>query len=171
MHDVKLGQLITDDQQRDAIHIAVVPVTASERLSPGEHIDVNGSSEGELIGIVDPFLCKRVRAGQKFFMLLYPGTITSLRHEWTHPAFSEKGRTINPEDSASKKWIREFAEGHGEDYETMMRAARDYIQHNDYFSRGGRFEGERVPDEFWDHYQVITGEVVENQGSFFSCSC
>lgn len=74
---------------RDAIHVAVVPMIAKSRLYPGNHIDADGNrTGGELVGIVDPYLTVPVEKGQKFFMFLYPGTVTSLRHVWTHPAFT-----------------------------------------------------------------------------------
>lgn len=55
-----LGQLIDDRAKRDAVHIAVAPGRAAERLAPGEHIGrVNEEVFGRNathIGIVDPFL-------------------------------------------------------------------------------------------------------------------
>lgn len=90
-----MGKILEKDMSRDAVHIAVVPVLASERLYPGEHIGLlpDGYASAHLsvnkIGIVDPYLRDAVRQGQRFFMMLYPGSITSLKHQWTHPAFPE----------------------------------------------------------------------------------
>ncbi len=91
----QLGQLIDDgDRRRDAIHIAVAPVTAAERLAPGQHVGLVGLGTEQVgpcaqpLGIVDPFLSAPVEPGQRFWLFLYPGSITALRHIWTHPAFT-----------------------------------------------------------------------------------
>ncbi len=92
-----LGEMLTADAKRDAIHVAVAPVTSAESLTPGEHVGlVVGSTDRVTrkakvkVGIVDPYLRQDVRPGQRFYVCLYPGTVTSLRHEWTHPAFAEE---------------------------------------------------------------------------------
>lgn len=85
-----IGKLCNPSQGRDAVHIAVAPVIARERLKPGDHVDANGGWSGERVGIVDPFLTAPVERGQRFFLFLYPNTITGLRHVWTHPAFAPK---------------------------------------------------------------------------------
>src|SRR5688572_7679973 len=98
----RLGQLIEDgDRRRDAIHIAVAPVTAAERLAPGQHVGFVRERDLELVGscdnplgVVDPFLTEEVEAGQRFWLFLYPGTVTSLRHIWTHPAFTAAANAI-----------------------------------------------------------------------------
>lgn len=85
-----IGRLITKDQGRDAVHVAIAPTTAPCELRPGQHVDQNGNPEGPgvvPVGIVDPFLRELVLSGQRFWLFLYPNTVTSLRHEWTHPAF------------------------------------------------------------------------------------
>lgn len=92
----QLGKPIEDGGRgRDAVHVAVAAVTADTRLSPGQHIGLVRTDDMELvgptepnIGIVDPFLTEDVEPGQRFWMFLYPDTITNLRHIWTHPVFS-----------------------------------------------------------------------------------
>jgi hypothetical protein len=86
-----LGSLIDGDARRDAVHVAIAPVVAAETLSPGQHVGLTGDGRAGTsaapIGIVDPFLTEDVREGQRFWLCLYPNTVTSLRHVWTHPAF------------------------------------------------------------------------------------
>ena len=184
----KLGTLITaDDVQRDAIHIAVAPVIATEPMSPGEHImllekdnyeRVCLASNAKLgIGIVDPFLRQTVALGQRFYMFLYPNTITGLNHVWTHPAFKEVefNQILNRMDGVdeSREWMRKFAGEYHTDYKEILDAAKDWLDYGDYKIEGGRFEGAHAGKEFWRHYARITRTEVpeDKQESFFSCSC
>jgi hypothetical protein len=183
----KLGNLITDDQPRDAVHIAIAPVVASDLLYPGERIGfvgdayTVGSKPSAVVGIVDPFLENPVKKGDKFYMFLLPNTITSLRHDWTHPAFEAEDTVAEYEPTFFKlkgaveeeKWITEFAEHIGTNYNDLMDAAKSYLSHGEYFVQGGDFEGYSIPDEFWEKYQIVTRETVDedDRGSFLSCSC
>jgi hypothetical protein len=100
-----IGRLIAGDEGRDAVPVAIAPTTAQGELRPGQHVDQYGNPEGPgvvPVGIVDPFLREPVRSGQRFWLFLYPNTVTSLRHEWTHPAFP----TTSPSEVAQA--IKEY---------------------------------------------------------------
>lgn len=89
--ELHVGQIITGlGQKRDAIHIALTPAVCRQKiLRPGQHVGKNGTEERPHVGIVDPYLRAPVLEGQEFWLFLYPNTVTSLRHEWTHTAFEE----------------------------------------------------------------------------------
>lgn len=176
----KLGHLIfNDNEQRDAIHVAIAPVTAAERLHPGERINfVRGSTthveaSPDAIGVVDPFLARAVEPEQRFFMCLFPGTIASLRHEWTHPRMPTATASVDARMAEAITFIEQVAHRAGLDYDEVMAAAEDYLVSGVYLCQGGRWEGFDFPLEFWDWYAIVTGENVpeDDRGSFFSCSC
>lgn len=177
-----LGSIIDDQQKRDAIHLAVYPCVASCPIMPGT--DVGLAHDGrayhadikECVGIVDSFLKSRVNTGERFWLVIYPRQIKSLRHVWEHPAFPASGETetqAKPAMSRSEEWIREFAASIPLGYDVIMDGAETYVKHGDYLTLGGLLEGESVPDDFWPHYENVTGTRVEEakRGSFFSCSC
>jgi hypothetical protein len=180
----KLGNLITDDQHRDAVHIAVAPVIAGMELHPGEHIGFVGNAytvgtNTAHIGIVDPFLSGPVYKGNKFYMFLYPNTITSLRHEWSHPDFEKEDALAEVEPTyltlkgspAEEKWVTEYAERIGSNYSELMAGAADYQENGHYLSKGDVFDGEYISEEFWEKFEVITRTTISDRGSFLSCSC
>lgn len=80
---LQLGKVIEPGREvgRDAIHVAVYPMLAVREMRPGERLQN---------GIVDPFLKESVLPGQRFWMLLFPNTVASLRHVWSHPNFPEE---------------------------------------------------------------------------------
>jgi hypothetical protein len=196
-----LGTIIDDTQKRDAIHLAVEPVVAKETVWPGQHVTVEGlgahNGKKGTIGIVDPFLTEMVRPGQRFWLVLYPRTIKSLRHVWEHPDFptselqasSESTKSLSDVEK-SKKWIENYVKECQEhehkidydyvkkeplNYDNLMRFADRWIEMDDnwreYFYVSDSLEG--LPDEFWDHYQIVTGKKVEENKkvNFFTCSC
>jgi hypothetical protein len=94
VNNPELGKLITTEQYRDAVHVAIAPVTVVHACRPGEHFGLMSHSTTEVsphaetkIGIIDPFLSETVQPQQRCWLLLYPNTVTSLRHVWTHEAF------------------------------------------------------------------------------------
>lgn len=88
--------------------------------------------------------------------------------------FVENERKNSHRSSDSWIWMRNYADSLDVDVDELLEHADTY-QHSDwhYWSQGDKFEGEYIPDEFWDHYEDIRGVTVssEDRGSFFSCSC
>lgn len=90
---VVLGTVPPATAGRDAVHVAVVPIVAPCWLRPGERVDRDGRPAGSpgcgpVVGIVDPYRGEDgIRPGERVWLCLTPGTITGLRHVWTHPAF------------------------------------------------------------------------------------
>lgn len=85
MNTPKLGQHITDNAERDAVHVAIAPMIAGVRLSPGEQVTVVGGkaySTYTPVGVVDPFLQTKVSPGQKFWLFMLPGKTSAPRHDW-----------------------------------------------------------------------------------------
>jgi len=173
-----LGSVITEHEKRDAIHLAVEPAVAAHTLHAGD--DVGFTPDGTVgysekpVGIVDPFLAAPVNPGQRFWLVVYPRQITSLRHVWTHPDFVDaEDRHANAAMSRSERWIRDFAAQFPVHYDELLLRAADYVNKRSCWNMGELFDGFSVPFEFWDHYEVVTGCKVrdDDRGSFFSCSC
>lgn len=167
MSDIKLGELITGDAQRDAIHIAIAPVEADEPLLAGERVGLLPSGKAstsaeKLIGIVDPFLRQRIKAGDRFWLCLYQNTVTGMRHHWAHPEFRELAQTISATDA--EKTVREFCEQYGVDYDDLL-SEFGYAEYFTVLNYSGPFDNE---EEVKRCLCALTGK---SKDFFFSCSC
>jgi hypothetical protein len=193
-----LGTIIGEGAGRDAIHLAVEPAIAAGVLRPGQDVGFIGSRVGVCaspVGIVDPFLKRRVQPGERFWLIVYPRQITSLRHVWTHPSFPETAPLVEPRVAESEAWLRNFCGSNDcPCYETVMEvlASEHGVQLGDPEYYGvtslsdvqigygdGRsyivFKGIdahcNLPDEFWDHAEIVLGKKFPNRVSYFSCTC
>ena len=200
--EIELGELIGDEYsyERDAVHVAVIPVVAGEKLSPGQKIspvergssvvkahvsDVEAMRKGfdDPVGIVDPFLDSDVEEGQKFWMLIRPGTTTPVRHDWSHPAFVDKERY-----NQAKHWMEAFAQKIGVDYDYLLWLGERFADGEHVIMEDGKEVdrgGEKLRDiwmdvykEFFDHLEVLTGKVpasgtagIPSMTGGFTCYC
>lgn len=158
--------------QRDAVHVAVLPASAGTVFKPGEHVGYMSGYATVIncVGVVDPFLKEDVQPGERFYIFLYPNTITSLCHLWEHPTIDAK-----TDVEVSKEWIEKFAEEINQTYRSLMSAAENWVDGRDYTydnSESYKDSYEKFP-EFWKHYAVVTGTTpdVSPDDSFFTCSC
>lgn len=172
-----LGELVEGDPGRDAIHIAVVPVTAYSDLSAGMRVGFKedgrvGRLPAEVIGIVDPFLTGTVYENDRFWLFLLPNTITSLKHVWTHPAFETEPPRESAK-SASERWMREWAARHmGNYYGDGVEAAYANALKAGHNHSVGPYESARdyIDGEWWSHWEAITGQRGDRE-TYFSCAC
>jgi len=182
----KLGELPPESAARDAIHMAVCPGVLTGSAYPGSPVSVLADGQflpngNHPVGIVDPFLNRsrhQLVAGSRVWILLNPGSITSLRHEWTHPAFSDS--PMLPDSKAeSKRWIETFAnECDCPGYEALMEKAEAFCDGTDvgwseeYLHWDGEDAHGNIPPEFWTHFFVLTAKKPGGEvPSGFSCSC
>lgn len=175
MSDVQLGMLAPADADRDATHVAVVPMVAATEMEPGTHCGLVSPGHAGLtdpdkhIGIVDPFLRQNVPKGARFYLCLYPRTVTGLRHVYEHPALD--GDTA----ATSRDWIERFAASIGMTGERLMDAAEVWVDCNDYtYDNSEMYKRAKMDQwrEFWGHYERVTGSKVDDhEATFFTCSC
>jgi len=204
MHkELNLGNLIEGDEQRDAIHVAVVPVeSADQQLRPGARVGVSpdgkrASAAWSHVGIIDPFLETSVLSGEKCWLFLFPNTVTGMRHHWSHPSFdqAQPEPAVASEDSkqASWDWMREYARQHhshrndwyhgwGGPYtaEQLIDFATDYLKTGEKHVQQGSESlrdsmwVEATSNEFWKHFEIITGITPANYLDDrvpFCCTC
>lgn len=202
-----LGTIIGPDEKRDAIHLAVFPLQAGENLMRGWHVKLgeagcalmrDSTSDDAAVGIVDPFLDQPVRAGEWFWLVVYPRQITSLRHVWEHPAFPPSGETEPPAAPETKDeaeaWLRQWLGDQGDNpgFDAVMAVIETGSwcpnpeerwdlsgEYGDGWGdgpslhfRGTDAHGD-IPDEFWDHVDVYLGRTVpaDERATHFTCGC
>lgn len=181
-----LGTILAFDRERDAVHIAVIPVVAGEALASGRHVMLHDGKayakalpESAIVGVVDPFLHGGVGEGQRFWLFVLPCTITGLRHQWGHPAFPLQGpATTEEQQGESRRWLYKFAAENGVEYDELVEGAANGsgCTFHGTDQHGPLGNGEITVDatEFWRHVEVVTGlrfSTSHRNNTYFSCTC
>ena len=183
-----MGAVLPDDAGgRDAVHVAVFSAVSEGPIRPGTSVGIVKHGErdsvvsvscSELIGIVDPYITKVIKPGQRFWVYLYPRTITALSHKWSHPAFEAADSSYVPPSQKliSEKWLRDFCGRNNiPDYETFMQAVQDQLGNGeDYIFISGQDASGDIPAEMWEHVSNVLGSHkvdADKLPKYFSCSC
>lgn len=176
MNVPKIGELITMNEQRDAIHIAVLPCTATESMQPGQHVHFQiagntdlvspcGHNHPQCIGIIDPFLHEAVPTRGTCWVFVTPNTITGLRHEWTHPLVDGEDRR-----AIAEFWLREFAAKVPIDYDDLIEqlTTRGNVAIGEDLNYGEELSDENL-EAMKKHFLTLTGIQLGDVG--FRCAC
>lgn len=173
MSEVKLGTPPPKDAQRDAVHVAIFPCIAGQKLKPGQHVKIDGgkaySAKDDAVGIVDPFLRESVANGVRMYVCLYPASVIGMRHHWQHPAF-------DGDKAQSEQWLRNYAarvncyDGPEAAFERLIEGLKDkqlYFYGSDLH---GLYELDQA-DELRRHAETYLGVSIHWDDFGFSCSC
>jgi len=189
MSDAKLGTKLNGSGQRDAIHVAITPVVAGEELEPGQHVGladaiydtdkivVFAKPKGQCIGIIDPYLTELVKQGEECYLCLYPGTVTSLRHEWEHPAFKAAPATDRDSKEFSEQWLRMYAakiNSYDDDPNVAFANLIDDLKRGEIFARGSDLHSFGELDDSYGlklHAERYLGIKINWEDYSFTCSC
>ena len=164
-----------ENNQKDAVHVAIISVEAGQYLNPGAHVELKNDKafakdphsdfEFKAVGIVDPFLKNGIKKGENFYLCLYPETVTGMRHEWNHPAFDET--------ASIKDQLQKIALEYHIDYNHLIEACEAFARGEDFC-----FWGDYGPDMMYDRgreiaqlYYQLTGDMIDPDQCSFRCAC
>jgi hypothetical protein len=178
-----LGSILSEDEsRRDAVHVAIMPVTTGEDfMFAGQWVNfvygskdvVKGKPESQAIGIIDPFLVENARKGARVWLFLRPNTVSGMRHHWSHPDVDADAAQAHIGDS--EKWLRAFADKWNFNFTEMIEAARDggiIVANGVDLHSAKELEGDDVL--FWKHVEEYTGTRFGKKHRAkvgWSCSC
>ena len=178
----EVGSIVGPDAPRDAIHVAIIAVQAGEWLSPGEKVTMllgraYKAKDQRALGVVDPFLSEEVDRLEWFYLFLNPGSITSLRHDWTHPAFTEGAPVGKPQDANMDFFVR-IARILGQPVtELLYKAERAFNDDDGGICFGDDLDGwpsEGQIEEFWQRFADYKGKPLPPnilRTAYFRCAC
>lgn len=181
-----IGQKLAGGEQRDAIHIAILPgYIAYDHPNPGDEVALAFGTKNQFIraqrgygfkpiGIIDPFVMAwgytpegqsiRLERGDRVWCFLFPNSVQGMRHEWYCPAVDDN----RPPTNEHETWLHQFAEKWHFDYQDMIRVAMrpddidpEYGIQSDYIVALGRDlhhvdELGADHDLFWQHLEALT---------------
>lgn len=196
-----MGELLPDDTSgRDAVHVAVFSARSPVKVFPGQHVGLVDAEPVELgdmvvsplappIGIIDPFLNREATPGSRFWVYLYPRTITALSHRWGHPAFEDAitraVQTVSTADPTkiyvtptmkleSERWLRDECSSNYDmpSYERLIEAVEGADMTDEYLTIFGSSASGDIPAAIWSHLENVLGKrFPASKPTYFSCSC
>lgn len=179
MSEVTLGKPPRSLSARDSVHVAVAAAKAREELHAGDkvgfvdyHDRVASRDSPNIIGIVDPFRADPVPPNGEFWLCLFPGSVTGMRHQWVHPEFP----ATEVDDDDSEAWLRRYAAVNNPDrspnhaFKELVEGLRDG---NVTFRGKDVHSLHDVPDadDLQRHAENFLGCEIDFESTDFGCAC
>ena len=183
-----VGKQLPAMTEADAIHVPVLPVILDEAMRPGEWVVIEkgqarlpkrsdtGICQEVPSAIIDPFLLQnnayirkdvgKLPKGARVFAFMRPGSITSMRHVWTHP-----------DHDYDEAWLTDFAAEFELSPDGLMEAAARYLTTGSCLVTGfdtpdAGYDNYKLK-RFWHIYYARTQDPMakDRDDGFFTCSC
>jgi hypothetical protein len=181
MSDTNLMEPPPNTGLRDAIHVAVVSLVSHGPLSRGDKVTWHHKGvsvrlckyDEKEIGVVNPFLD---RTGGVVWVMLYPNTVTGMKHHWSHPDFDQ----IEIDLELAERTIERMAETLGmSSYDDcsardrLIQDANEYCRHQSgVWSSDYYMADPQDWENFWKAYSVVTGNPRPTENRVpFRCAC
>jgi len=185
----ELGKLIEGSECRDAVHVAIIPMEASEMLRPGQRVGIVSDGiagpSSKALGVVDPFLDDVVPKGKQFWLCLFPNSISDMRHAWVHPDFKDdvaehvdehvQGVIENTKvkQKEIEEWMKKQADILGCDVYDLLDINGDILSGEyiiTYMNESARDYWAQIYNEYQEKIEDYHGIPFDDIGGF-SCSC
>jgi DNA-directed RNA polymerase subunit beta len=164
------------------VHLAV-----KRRLQPGDKMAGRHGNKGVVSKIVPiedmPYMADGTPADIVLNPLGVPsrmnvGQVLEVHLGWAAKGIGHRiGNMLQQEAAAAelRKFFDELYNQSGGKTEDLASFSDDEVVEmaveNDGYIVFDRDASGEIPDEFWDHIEIVTGRVVKNRPRYFSCAC
>ena len=196
-----LGTTPALDEERDAVHIGILPVYCGETkegekpLFPGDEVGVELINNKyyakpaigwKSVGVVDPFLSKKAPLvpGQRFYILMNPQSLYTIKHHWWHHNVPEVSISKEQEEYSEREAFEamtEFCERVNITFDEALLAGDAFIASNGKEIAILRYDTpEEVSawgGEYWKNWSILRRKPIpeffvdKNERAPFDCSC
>ncbi len=184
MSDTNLMAAPPQTGLRDAIHVAVVSVTAGGLLCRGDRVKwyrkgmsvVACSHSEEAVGIVNPFMDNHYNPGKTVWIMLYPNTVTGMKHHWSHPDFDQTEDSLELAYATIDRMAETLGMSSYDDCsarDRLIEYANEYCRHQSGCWGSDYYQADPQDwENFWKAYSVVTGNPRPTENRVpFRCAC
>ena len=156
------------NSKRDAVHFPIVPAVAQCDLEPGDMVSADGQLGGPYL--VNPWHVGPIEQGDLYWLILPPGIVQDVVHQWSHPDFDDK---------EAEEWLEGYCARHNIPYQELLRVAKgqksegwpDVKISEDCMVVIGQDAYGQLSDMFWEYLERVVKVKQVKRPDFVRCSC